>query len=57
MSDFQGEKEALGRAIYHQLKRLENKDIKDEYHFMLDDANYVVEVGIYDKYYYLTGKK
>lgn len=57
MSDFQGEKEQIGRAIYNQLKRIENKEIKDEYSFVVDTGNYICKVFVFDKYYYLTGKR
>ena len=56
MSDFQGEKEQIGRAIYSHIKRIENKKIKDEYGFIVDTGNYVAEIHIFDKYTYLTGK-
>ena len=56
MSDFQGEKEQISRVIYNRLKRIENKEIKDEYSFIVDTGNYIAEIHIFDKYTYLIGK-
>lgn len=56
MSDYSGEKERLGRAIYNCLRQAENKDDLRNKGILVEGENYIAEVHIYGKYEYLTGK-